>query len=106
MSNTTFSHDDYHSATARRGAMRGWPLLAVSLAALLGACASQGTSEDPQTMGSGSTASPHAQFPVAENTDTDSRAFIPSEDITRNGDGRALMWRTGTPIPEFGDSSF
>jgi hypothetical protein len=84
--------------------MRGWPLLAVSLAALLGACASQGTDEGSSTMGS--TASPHAQFPVAKNTDTDSRRYIPPEDITRNGDGRALMWRTGTPIPEFGDSSF
>lgn len=104
MSNTTFSSHDYCSTAARRGILRGWPLLAVSLTALLGACASQGSGTDDSPLASA--ASPDAQFPVAQNTDTDSRSFIPPEDITRNGDGRALMWRTGTPVPEFGDSSF
>lgn len=106
MSNTTFSRGNY-LANTRRGAMWGWPLLAVSLTALLGACAAQGSgTSGSSTMGSA--ASPDTPFreAAAQGTDTDGRVFIPMEDITRNGDGRALMWSTGTPVPEFGDSSY
>lgn len=78
------------------------PLLALGVAALLGACAGPGGSSNELAM-SGDTLPAGMASSVSAAQDTDSRTFIPPEDITRNGNGQALMWRTGTPISEFGD---
>jgi hypothetical protein len=81
------------------------PLLALGVAALLGACAGPGGSSTELAM-SGNALPAGVGSSVSSDQDTDSRTFIPPEDITRNGNGQALMWRTGTPISEFGDSTF
>jgi hypothetical protein len=81
------------------------PLLALGVAALLGACAGPGSSSTDLAM-SGNSLPAGMGSSVSPDQDTDSRTFIPPEDVTRNGNGQALMWRTGTPISEFGDSYF
>lgn len=95
-------------STGHRPAHRWYapaPLLALGLAALLGACmAPSGSAGDPTI--SGSSVPPGPQSPNAAwlDANTNSRLFIPAEDVSPDGGGRAITWDTGTPIAEFGDS--